>query len=799
MNFLNKSVINRVLFSTLISIFVGMSILAYMASSKTYDALNEADEKSIQNELTLILGTIKTFNSVAKSSADQLGGTFSGIIGSNVVVDPSRTVKVGEFDTPLLTANGEVINLNFEKVDRFLALTKGSVATVFVKQGNDFIRISTSLKKEDGSRAIGTKLDVAHPGYKKVLNGEEYVGKAKLFGKDYMTKYIPIKHNGTVIGILFIGFDITAELEKLMKNIESIKIGKTGYYYIVDSKEGDTQGTFLYHPTLKGKNNLETKDVNGFEFVKEMIAKKNGMITYEWENKTKFSAFQEFDEWHWLIVGGTYVDEIEEKGNDIRNLILLISIILLALVSVVIYGLLKKALSPLNAIQTGLLSFFRFLNRESTKAELIDLKSEDEFGQMAKVINENITSIEKGLVADANAVANAVQVANRVKAGHLNEQINVVPNNPQLAELRSVLNEMLTGLNGNVEKVLSVLKVYANNDFNPRADKASLQGEVASLIDGVNNLGNEISTMLGASLRNGMELQGDAGSLKQAVEALSTASNEQAASLEETAAAMEEMTSNVQQNAQKANDMASMAAQTDASAKEGAELAHRTATAMTEIQEATNSINSAVAIIENIAFQTNILSLNAAVEAATAGEAGKGFAVVAQEVRNLANRSADAAKEIKALAEQAASKSSEGMSIATELTRGFEVIAGKIEQTTMLVQDVSNASREQMQGISQINTAVTQLDQMTQENAKIAAEADNIANSTIDKAQAMVTDASSKNFVGKSDIQASGMHHNTARPAHKPAARSAHKAAPAAKPATFVPTAKSEDDIWESF
>lgn len=372
--------------------------------------------------------------------------------------------------------------------------------------------------------------------------------------------------------------------------------------------------------------------------------------------------------------------------------------------------------------------------------------------------------------------------------------------NPQLAELRSVLNEMLTGLNGNVEKVLSVLKVYANNDFNPRADKASLQGEVASLIDGVNNLGNEISTMLGASLRNGMDLQGDAGSLKQAVEALSTASNEQAASLEETAAAMEEMTSNVQQNAQKANDMASMAAQTDASAKEGAELAHRTATAMTEIQEATNSINSAVAIIENIAFQTNILSLNAAVEAATAGEAGKGFAVVAQEVRNLANRSADAAKEIKALAEQAASKSSEGMSIATELTRGFEVIAGKIEQTTMLVQDVSNASREQMQGISQINTAVTQLDQMTQENAKIAAEADNIANSTIDKAQAMVSDASSKNFVGKSDIQASAMHHQSpTRPAHKSASRSAHKAAQSAKPATFVPTAKSEDDIWESF
>ena len=258
--------------------------------------------------------------------------------------------------------------------------------------------------------------------------------------------------------------------------------------------------------------------------------------------------------------------------------------------------------------------------------------------------------------------------------------------------------------------------------------------------------------MLKSSLQNGIDLQEDASSLKQAVETLSTASNQQAASLEETAAAMEEMTSNVQQNAQKSNDMAIMAKETDNAAKDGAALANRTAAAMTEIQTATNSINDAVAIIENIAFQTNILSLNAAVEAATAGDAGKGFAVVAQEVRNLANRSADAAKEIKALAEQAAKKSNEGTAISAELTKGFEVIAGKIEQTTMLVQDVSNASREQMQGIGQINTAVTQLDQMTQENAKVASQADSIANATIDKAQAMVDDASSKQFIGKEQI-----------------------------------------------
>ncbi len=354
-------------------------------------------------------------------------------------------------------------------------------------------------------------------------------------------------------------------------------------------------------------------------------------------------------------------------------------------------------------------------------------------------------------------------------------------------------NIMTTTVDSALQQMISTLETYARADFTRSVSASGYEAEFAALIDGINNLGKEMSQMLSNSLQNGMDLQNDANTLKMAVESLSTASNQQAASLEETAAAMEEMTSNVQQNSQKANDMASMAAQTDASAKEGAELAHRTASAMTEIQEATNSINSAVAIIENIAFQTNILSLNAAVEAATAGEAGKGFAVVAQEVRNLANRSADAAKEIKALAQQAAGKSDEGMQIANDLTRGFEDIASKIEQTTMLVQDVSNASREQMQGIGQINTAITQLDQMTQETAKVAAEADNIANATISKAIAMVDDASSKNFIGKEKISLAS---HTPKAPIRPAIRASVKPAyTAPKP----PVKHESDDIWESF
>ena len=377
--------------------------------------------------------------------------------------------------------------------------------------------------------------------------------------------------------------------------------------------------------------------------------------------------------------------------------------------------------------------------------------SDRKIQHIADTAHHRLQSIVEAKQKDMLAMGELILALDQMKSG-LFKPTNIEGDGTEVSVIANSFNAFTLLLSKQFAQIVQTLHLYASNDFTSEIAKNNQQGEMAALIDGVNNLAQEITVMLTTNLQNGLNLRSEASFLKQAMESLSTASNQQAASLEETAAAMEEMTSNVQQNAQKANDMASMAAQTDASAKEGAELAQRTATAMTEIQVATNSINNAVAIIENIAFQTNILSLNAAVEAATAGDAGKGFAVVAQEVRNLANRSADAAKEIKAMAEQAATKSNEGMSIATELTRGFEVIAGKIEQTTMLVQDVSNASREQMQGIGQINTAVTQLDQMTQENAKVASNVSQTSDVIQELSEEINREIESKSFRGKTEL-----------------------------------------------
>nr|WP_267898123.1 methyl-accepting chemotaxis protein [Halarcobacter anaerophilus] len=195
--------------------------------------------------------------------------------------------------------------------------------------------------------------------------------------------------------------------------------------------------------------------------------------------------------------------------------------------------------------------------------------------------------------------------------------------------------------------------------------------------------------------------------------------------------------------------MLKISSDTQSSANKGKELASKTAKSMDEINDTVMNINEAITVIDQIAFQTNILSLNAAVEAATAGEAGKGFAVVAQEVRNLAARSAEAAKEIKDLVENATVKANEGKQIGSSMIEGFNELDAKITQTSNLIDDVTNAASEQNTGMTQISDAVNQLDRFTQENAAVADKTNTIAQETNQVSLDIVENVNMNNFEGK--------------------------------------------------
>jgi methyl-accepting chemotaxis protein len=303
-----------------------------------------------------------------------------------------------------------------------------------------------------------------------------------------------------------------------------------------------------------------------------------------------------------------------------------------------------------------------------------------------------------------------------------------------------------------IQDILQVIEQYKNNNYTNTIDTTGMQEDIIGLANGINQLGSSLSQLSLENLHNGLALQNGANTLAKNVNTINIAAQEQVKSLDQTTKSINEITSNIQQSNENTTKMSKVANDVTQSAKDGKELANKTSISMEDIYNQVNEINDAITIIDQIAFQTNILSLNAAVEAATAGEAGKGFAVVAQEVRNLASRSGEAANEIKKLVENAKTKATDGKEIATNMIEGYINLNENIEHTISLINDVAKSSKEQEDSIININQLVTILDNKTKDNLEIASETNIIAIQSNDIAQKIVEDAKSKEVLGKENV-----------------------------------------------
>jgi len=411
---------------------------------------------------------------------------------------------------------------------------------------------------------------------------------------------------------------------------------------------------------------------------------------------------------------------LEDKNSILTTMIIALIILGIAFFIVTMVAINKAVVNPLHTFEDGLKGFFDYMNQQTTNVEQIKIHHNDEIGNMTNAVNDNILNIQKGMESDRKVIAEIEDVLIKINAGLYSYTVKGEAHNKDINSIKNLLNQTISTLQKQLNQVTTVLSEYGNANFTHTVEVKGSTGTVASVLLGTRALGSSISELIATISMTGNTLNTDIEILTNSSNSLSTASNQQAASLEETAAALEEITSTIINNTENVQTMSHYASKVTNSVTEGQTLAKQTTDAMDDINHEVTAISDAIGIIDQIAFQTNILSLNAAVEAATAGEAGKGFAVVAQEVRNLASRSAEAANEIKALVENATTKASSGKIISDKMIHGYDELNENITKTIELISGVSAASHEQQQAIEQINSAVTELDQATQENASAA-------------------------------------------------------------------------------
>jgi len=522
------------------------------------------------------------------------------------------------------------------------------------------------------------------------------------------------KWNAVSIGLLT---EKKAKSEAL-EELASVRYGDNGYLWVNDLNQ-----VVLMHPLkaeLVGKDVTDMKDPDGkalwVEFVKVAKAQKRGFVEYRWPKPNvelpvrKLSHVALFEPWGWVIGNGVYIDDLDQKlWSNAKTDIVIASIGALSLLCAA-YMIIRSVIRPIKRLRAAM----NKIAQEDFAAEVIDTVRSDEVGEMAR-----------SLVSLRDSINDRV----RLRVAAFEEQRHLI--DAEKAKTESVRQQHAEHLAIVLRELGAGLSRLAQCNIRVTIDQPFPQAFEPLRKDFNNSIATFQSTLEMVLAKTG-RIGENSSAMRESADNLSRRTEQQAAALEQIAAALGQTASTVNTSYEKTTETRSLVRNTSACTSDSMTIVEHAIEAMTRIKASSESIGLIIDVIDQIAFQTNLLALNAGVEAARAGEAGKGFAVVAQEVRELAQRSAAAAKQINQLVQQSRIDVADGVRLVGETRSALTSINGYVSDINIRVDAITDAANEQTAGLNEINSAVNAVDQMTQQNASMVEETTAISHALAD-------------------------------------------------------------------